>query len=85
MIQRVRHNQRVHAAALHHAHIAVLVGQIVLGNQQEIDFMSRKFMANFANHVHKYAVIERNRMNRKHQADGIDFTHLQTSGKVLGR
>jgi hypothetical protein len=33
-IQRVRHNQRIHAAALHHAHIAVLIRQIVIGNQQ---------------------------------------------------
>jgi hypothetical protein len=61
--------------------IAVLIGQIVIGNQQEIDFMSRQFMANFADHVHKYAVIERNRMNRKHQPDGIDFAHLQTAGE----
>jgi len=34
VVQRVCHDQRVHAAALHHAHVAVLIGQIIIGNQQ---------------------------------------------------
>ncbi|VAL65638.1 Uncharacterised protein [Enterobacter kobei] len=33
-IQRMRHNQRVDAPALYHAHIAVLIRQIVIGNEQ---------------------------------------------------
>ena len=34
VIQRVRHDQRVDASALHHAHIAVLIRQIVVGDEQ---------------------------------------------------
>ncbi|MNH39279.1 hypothetical protein D3C79_1004260 [compost metagenome] len=33
-VQGVGHNQRIHTATLHHPHVAVLVGQIVVGNQQ---------------------------------------------------
>ena len=82
-IQRVCHDQRIYAAALHHPHVAVFVRQIVIGNQQQIDFMSRQFVANFADHVHKYAVIERNRMDREHQPNGVDFAHLQTTGEGI--
>ena len=60
---------------LHHAHIAVFVRQIVVSDEQQVNLMSRQFVANFADHVHKNAVIERNRMHRKHQPDGVDFAH----------
>ncbi len=45
--------------------------------------MSRKFVANFADHVHKYAVVERNRMYRKNQPHRVDLAHLQTDGQGI--
>lgn len=85
VIQRMRHNQRIHASALHHAHIAVFVRQIVVSDEQQVNLMSRQFVANFADHVHKNAVIERNRMHRKHQPDGVDFPIFRRRAKVFGR
>jgi len=43
--------------------------------------MSRQFVANFADHVHKNAIIERNRMHGEHQPDGVDFAHLEAAGE----
>ena len=34
IIQRMRDDQRIDAAALHHTHIAVLIGLFIIGNQQ---------------------------------------------------
>ncbi|MNC22065.1 hypothetical protein D3C75_700550 [compost metagenome] len=45
--------------------------------------MLRQFTANFADHVHKDAVIERHGMNRKNQPNGINFPHLQAAGKGI--
>ena len=34
LIEGMRDNQGIHTAALHHAHVAVFIGEIIVGDQQ---------------------------------------------------